>query len=157
MKKVCCVLVLLTAMLLLAGCAGQEKAGDSAGKAALSLLEAVHQAASDAEGLVTLTAEDLTDIMGIEPEEYQEAVYLQSADMSGREIVAFRAKDAEAAKRITQRLETYLEQRRKEARDYLPDAYRLLTDARVESKRLTVALFVGAKASDESTKFLAGE
>ena len=91
------------------------------------------------------------------PEEYQEAVYLQSADMSGREIVAFRAKDAEAAKRIAQRLETYLEQRRKEARDYLPDAYRLLTDARVESKRLTVALFVGAKASDESTKFLAGE
>ena len=157
MKKEFVIVALLTAMLLLTGCGNHAQTGASTGKAALSLRDAVNEAASDAAGLVALTKEDLSDIMGIEPEDYLEAVYLQSADLSGREIVAFRAKDAEGAKRIAQQLETYLEQRRKETRDYLPDAYKLLTDARVESKRLTIALFVGEKSSEETAKLLVGE
>ncbi|MBR5109264.1 MAG: DUF4358 domain-containing protein [Clostridia bacterium] len=157
MKKTLPFFLLLAAALLLAGCGSQTKTGDAAQKSALPLREAVNAIAPDAAGLVSLTAEDLADVMGIEPGDYQEAVYLQSTNLGSREIVAIRAKDAQGQKQIVQRLEAYLEQRRKETRNYLPDAYKLLADAKVESKNLTVVLFVGEKSAEESAKLLAGE
>ena len=52
------------------------------------------------------------------------------ADPLRREILVLRAADAEAAQRVRDRVEAYLERRRKETNNYLPEAYKLLMAAK---------------------------
>ena len=149
--------ILLIGLLLLAmiftGC--QEKTAE---KTALSLREAVEKALTDKENLVAYTADDLTDLMGILPEDYTEALFLVGSDsLSGREIIAVRAKDNATLKKITDALNNYLSQRMDETRNYLPDAYKLQSLAKVESKNLSAVLIVGAHSAEETKAFLAGE
>lgn len=153
MKKQAPLAALLLAALAVSGCG----VPDTVPEKALPLSQAVEKAAPDAKELASFTAEDLSDALGIEPDEYTEYVYLQDDGFGGREILVIRAADQAAVGRIRQRMETYLEQRRRETRSYLPKVYQLLTAARVESKGLTVALFVGEKAGEEARAFLAGE
>ena len=54
-------------------------------------------------------------------------------------------------------LEKYLERRKKEHRDYAPDAYKLLTDAKVERKGLLLAVISGKNAAAELSALLSGE
>ena len=149
--------ILLIGLLLLAmiftGC--QEKTAE---KTALPLREAVEKALTDKENLVAYTADDLTDLMGILPEDYTEALFLVGSDsLSGREIITVRAKDNASLKKITDALNNYLSQRMEETRNYLPDAYKLQSQAKVESKNLTAVLIVGARSAEETKAFLAGE
>lgn len=155
-KHVCCLLALLLIGLILSGC--QNSAENAPKAAALPLREAVEKALTDKEGLVAYTADDLTDLMGILPEDCTEAVFLVGSDsLSGREIIAARAKDASSLKKITEALNNYLAQRQQETRNYLPDAYKLQTQAKVETKNLTAVLIVGAHSAEETKAFLAGE
>ncbi len=157
MKKNRSVLLLIVLSLFLATLSGCQS-GDAAKPALLPLREAVEKALKDKEGLVAYTADDLTDLMGILPEDYSEALFLVGSDsLSGREIVAVRAKDASSLKKITEALGNYLSQRQEETRNYLPDAYKLQTQAKVESKNLTAVLIVGAHSAEETKAFLAGE
>lgn len=153
LKKQTLLAALLLAALILSGCG----ASGTAPEKALPLKEAVEKAAPDAKELTPFSAEDLSDILGIEPEEYTEFVFLQEEGMGGREILAIRAASQTAAREIAQRMENYLEQRKRETRTYLPEVYQLLTATKVETKGLTVALFVGQNAAAEARTFLAGE
>ena len=135
--------------------------GQSAPKASSTLdkplKELVDSAASEMTGLVSMPKADLEDVIGIDPADYTEAVYRQDDQMGGQEIVVLRAADKDAAQRIAGLLESYLTQRRKETRNYLPEAYKLLENAKVETKNLTVALISAEKASDITARLLAGE
>lgn len=154
MKRALFLIALTLLAMLFAGC--QEKSAEK--PAALPLREAVEKALTDKEDLVAYTADDLTDLMGILPEDYTEALFLVGSDsLSGREIVAVRAKDASSLKKITEALNTYLSQRQEETRNYLPDAYKLQSQAKVENKNLTAVLIVGAHSAEETKAFLAGE
>lgn len=154
-KHVLWLIALLLAAMTLAGCQQEQKIEKAA---ALPLREAIEAALIDKNDLVAYTADDLTDIMGILPEDYTEALFLMGSDsLSGREIIAARAKDAESFKKITDALGNYLAQRQQETRNYLPDAYKLQTQAKVESKNLTAVLIVGAHSAEETKAFLAGE
>ncbi len=154
-KHVLWLIALLLAAMTLAGCQ-QEKKIEKA--TALPLREAIEAALIDKNDLVAYTADDLTDIMGILPEDYTEALFLMGSDsLSGREIIAARAKDSASLKKITEALNNYLTQRQQETRNYLPDAYKLQTQARVETKNLTAVLIVGAHSAEETKAFLAGE
>lgn len=146
---------LMLVALTLSGCQ-QEKTTEK--KASLPLREAVEKALTDKDGLVAYTADDLTDLMGILPEDYTEALFLMGSDsLSGREIIAVRAKDASSLKKITEALNNYLTQRKQETRNYLPDAYKLQTQTKVETRNLTAVLIVGAHSAEETRAFLAGE
>lgn len=152
-KQICLLMGLLLLAMCFAGC--QEKTTE---KTVLPLREAVEKALTDKENLVAYTADDLTDLMGILPEDYTEALFLVGSDsLSGREIIAVRAKDNATLKKITDALNNYLTQRMEETRNYLPDAYKLQSQAKVESKNLTAVLIVGARSADETKAFLAGE
>ena len=156
MKKNCTVLLigLLLIALAFTGCQGKnaEKA------ATLPLREAVEKALADKDNLVAYTEDDLADLMGILREDYSEAVFLVGSDsLSGREIIAVRAKNTESMKKATEALQKYLSQRMEETRNYLPDAYQLQSQAKVESKNLTTVLIVGAHSAEETKAFLAGE
>lgn len=129
----------------------QEKA------AGRTLAERVGAVAGDAADLVPFTGDELTDMTGIAAEDYTDFVFLQGDGMDGREILVLTAVDDAAAKRITGLLESYLERRKDENRNYAPDAYKLFSEAQVVRKGLTLALISGADAAAETEQLLAGE
>ena len=147
--------VLLLTSLFLAGCSARQQ--EAAVQPKKPLAELVSGVVPDAGELVPLTADDLSDVLGIEPEDYSEFVYLQDDGLGGREILVLRCAAADKVAKVTEHVKKYLEQRRKETRNYLPEAYQLLTAAEVEAKGLTVALFSGANAAEERRAVLAGE
>lgn len=160
-KRTGLICALLAALLLLAGCGQQETGKTTAAETApaekLSLRELVDSEAPDAGDLAVLTAEDLTDMLGIVPDDYTEFVFLQSTGMDGREILAIRAANRDAADRVAKQAETYLERRMKETRNYAPEAYRLQSETKVRTRNLTVLLVVGPDAAKEADAILAGE
>ena len=153
-KKLVLFLLVAAVLLMMTGCQSKE----SAKKETKPLLEAVKAVIQDQNNLVPYTAEDLEDMIGISPDSYAEAVFLMGSDtLSGREIIAVRAKDTDSLQNAKKALENYLEQRKDETRNYLPEAYKLQSEARVETKGLTVSLFIGASGPEESKAFLSGE
>ena len=77
---------------------------------------------------------------------------------SGEKLVCVaRGLDKDAADRAEAQMKEYLEQRREEHRDYAPDAYKLLTDAKVERKGLLLAVISGKNAAAELSALLSGE
>ena len=154
MKKTFGIICLLALAGFLSGC-GRPPAETAA--VARPLAEAVAAIAPDAVELLRLPEQDLADVLGIPPEDYTEFVYLQESSLTAREILVLRTPDRDAAERVRGRVEAYLERRRRETRNYLPEAYRLLAEAKVEVKNSTVALIVGERAADEVRQLLAGE
>lgn len=139
MKKTLLSFFLMLAMLLLSGCQTALPQSQSN----IPLQEAAQQALKEPDVYVSYTTEDLYDLTGISPDDYTEAVFLKDSDtLSGRELIMVRAKDEKTFGMIKEVLEQYLSQRKEETRNYLPHAYRLLNDARVEGTGLTVSLIV---------------
>ncbi len=155
MKKTLCLLLSLAMLCALTGCAGKD-AQPAPSTTSLPLSDLATQVLGGEHGLSALPKSDLEDIIGIDPADHTDAVYLQD-EMAGRELLMLRAKDAEAAGRIQELLTGYLEQRRKETRNYLPEAYRLLENAVVTMKGNTVLLCSDENAANLSTMLLAGE
>lgn len=153
MKKKQTWIALLTLLaLLLTGCQSAPKKPD------LPLNEAITKAIPDMEQLVSYNQQDLSDLLGIDEKDFTEAVFLADCDsLSGREVIAVRAKDAGSLKTIAAALGNYLSQRKLETRDYLPEAYQLQNEAKVETKNLTAALFIGPNAAEECKAFMTGE
>lgn len=155
MKKIAVWLVLAVLALSLTACTANPKTAASTKD--MPLKELVNKHVAAAGSMVSLPRTDLEDVIGIDPADFKEAVYLQDEGMGGNEALVLRAQDEKAAERIVSMLEGYLEQRRKETRNYVPEAYQLLEKAKVERKNLTVALISGEKAAEESAALLAGE
>ena len=145
---------LLAGVLCLSGCGKQAEQAPAEVK---SLQERVESAAKDAGELAPLTAEDLTDTLGAEPEDVAEFVYLQETGFGGREILAVRAKDQAAADSLEKQMQHYLEHRRDETWDYAPEAYQLLSKAEVKRKGLLLVMVSGPDAEKEAQEILAGE
>ena len=156
MKKLLAALLAMMMLLSLTACGGTVEP-KAASTADTPLKELVTGVIGSTDGLVSMPKTDLEDVIGIDPADFREAVYLQDDGMGGREVLVLRANDKDAAARIAAQLEGYLEQRRKETRNYLPEAYKLLENAKVETKNLTVALLSGENAADETARLLAGE
>ncbi|MBR2718864.1 MAG: DUF4358 domain-containing protein [Clostridia bacterium] len=114
------------------------------------LTEYVLSIAQDGEELIHLTEDDLLDLIGIEPQEYTDFVYLAATNaLTGREIIVLKAVDEEAAERLAELLQAYLEQRMNEMRNYLPEVYQILSKAEVLRKDLTLVLSMAAPTEDE--------
>lgn len=156
MKKILFVLLAGLLLLALTGCANQNEE-PVASTLETPLAELVNTVVPGAAEMASLPLMDLEDIIGIEASEYTEAVYLQSTALEGGEALVLRAVDAEAAERIVAMLENYRQRRCEETKNYVPEAYKLLSDAKVTRKNNTVALIVTEKAAQVTTKLLAGE
>ena len=156
MKKTILILWLLAAVITVTGCGAQQPKEEPAGET-IPLAEKVKSVIPDTEELAELTEEDLTDLLGTEPEDCTEFVFLQSDGTDGREVLAIRAKDKDAADRIAEQAKNYLERRRNETQNYIPELYQLLMKTNVQTGSLTVVLVVGQDAEAESQKILAGE
>ncbi len=156
MKKGMLILWILAAAIMLTACGGTtEKSAVTA--TAVPLADKVKSAAAGTEELAELNAEDLSDVLGAEAEDYREFVFLQSDGMDGREILVIRAADKNAAEKLKGLAENYLERRLNETRNYAPEAYKLLSEAKVQTRNLTVALIAGPEAAKETDAILSGE
>lgn len=143
-------IVLLAAALLFLCC------GALAEEQTLTLSEVCSAILPDMPELTEMLPEDFSDILGIEPGSCTDMLWLAGSGESGREILALRAVDEEAASDIQEQLSFYLEQRRKESRNYFPDAYALLMQTDVARNGLTVVLVVGPDAAAETEVLLGG-
>ncbi len=123
-----------------------------------SLKDRVLRLAGDAADLVEMDGDDLYDIIGIDPEDCEDFVYLAASDaLSGRELIVILAADEAAADLAEEMLGRYLESRLRETRNYLPEAYQALTEAEVVREGLTVILSVAAPQADEAQLLLSEE
>jgi len=123
-----------------------------------SLLEVVNRVAEDNENLAVMSADDLYDLVGVPPEDYDDFAYLADYDaLSGRELIVVRAVDEEAAERVVAMLSHYLEQRMRETRNYLPDAYKALSMAEVRLEELLAVLSIAAPNPEEASLLLQEE
>ena len=174
MKKTGVIVLLLLAAVLLTACGSDKPAATEApavtetpavteapaaadAASVKTLSEAVEAAAKDAADLAPFLPEELEDMAGITAEDYTDFVFLQGDGMDGREILVIRAKDEAAADRVAGQMESYLERRREEHKNYAPDAYRLLSEAKVERKGLLLVMVSGTDAAAGSAAILAGE
>ena len=168
MKKLAGILVLLLAMaLLLTGCGSKTEETTRQRRAcqapapeaaqAQTLEERIGAIAADAGDLAPFSLEELADMTGIAPEDCADFVFLQGDGTDGREILAVTVKNAEAGDRVEALMQSYLERRRDENRNYAPAAYQLLSKASVVRKGLTLVMISGTKAAEETERLLAGE
>lgn len=152
MKK----LSVLTLILALLGALCLTAMAETAEEAApVTLLDRALLIAEDRDTLIEMTQDDLLDLIGIEPEDYTDFAYLAAIDaLTGRELIILEATDEEAALRIVELLQAYLERRLQETRNYLPDVYRLLSKEEVLQKDLLVVLSLAAPIEDEAELLL---
>ncbi len=157
-KRIMILGILAAAVLMLTACGAPKTSPENeAGKVAVSLREKVESVIPDKDSLGPLTAEDLEDVLGVTPSDYSDFIFLQSEAMDGREVLVIRAADKDAAGKLTGIAESYLERRLNETRSYAPEAYQVLSQAKVQTKNLTVALIVGPDGAKETEAILAGE
>lgn len=156
MKKAILFLCLIISVIVLSGCGEQKAKNETAGERT-PMVEKVRSVIPDTEELAELTEDDLADILGIQPEDYTEFVFLQSSGTDGREILAIRTKDRNAADRVAAQAKDYLERRRNETRNYIPELYQLLNNTNVMTGNMTVVLVVGQDAETEANKILKDE
>ena len=142
------ILTILTALLFVMASAFAEEA----------LLEKALRVAEDGKDLIRMNEDDLFDLIGIEPEEYTDYAYLADNNaLSGREIIVLRAIDRNTAHNLAIKLENYREQRMRATRNYLPEAYRLLSEAEVLEGDLLVVLSIAAPNPQEAGLLLQEE
>lgn len=123
-----------------------------------ALLDRVKRIAEDGEDLIEMDEDDLYDIIGIEPDEYTDFAYLTDHDaLSGREVIVLLASDEEAAQSVAEKLENYREQRMRVTRNYLPEAYRVLSEAEVLQEDLLVVLTIAPPDPQEAGLLLQEE
>ncbi len=147
MKKLIAVLMAL-ALCLVSALAEEE---------APTLLERVCDALPAAAEMEELfVEEELSDVLGIEPEEYVEAIYLADSDaMSGRELLLIVCLE-DNAESIAERVEAYRLRREKETVSYNPAAYKLIHEAEtvVEGNVVLLITIEDSKAAVEAVTAL---
>lgn len=148
MKKL--TLLALICCLLLTFAAAEPLPAPTEEAVPATLLDRVLLIAEDGAELIQMTEDDLLDLIGIDYEEYTDFAYLAAADaLAGRELIVLCAADEEAAERIVELLQSYLEQRMRETRNYLPETYQLLSEAEVIREELMVVLSIAAPNANE--------
>lgn len=150
--------LILPLLALLLACLAMTASAESAEAAPETLLDRVNRIAEDSADLIVMTEDDLYDLIGIAPEDCADFAYLADYDaLSGRELIAVRAADGDAAERVAELLNHYLELRMRETRNYLPEAYRSLSEAKVRREGLLVVLSIAAPNPEEAALLLQEE
>ena len=123
-----------------------------------ALLDKALRILEDGKDLIQMNEDDLLDLIGIDPDEYSDYAYLADSDaLSGREVIVLRARDKDAVQSLVAKLENYREQRMRATRNYLPEAYRVLSEAEVLQEDLLVVLSIAAPDPQEADLLLLEE
>ena len=125
-----------------------------------TLMDKAVRIAEDGDDLIRQSEDDVYDGLGIEPEDYTDWAYLSGKEsLLGRELLAFRAVDDNAAERIVELLEGYRQYHMEMTRNYPDQAekYRALSEAEVKQEGLLIVLSVDAPDPAEAELLLQEE
>ena len=125
-----------------------------------TLMDRAVRIAKDGDNLIRQSEDDVYDGLGIEPEDYTDWAYLSGREsLEGRELLAFRAANDEAAERIEELLEGYRQYHMEMTRNYPDQAekYRALSEAEVKREGLMIVLSVDAPDPAEAELLLQEE
>lgn len=121
MKKLLSLLLITVLLSSLAACAGATKQAD------LSKIMVDMKTKITNTEMMELSAADLLPNYGIDSKDAKQfAAYVDSTGIKGDEILFFEGKDADAAKRIKEKLDVRYNQKENEMKDYLPEEYAVL-------------------------------
>lgn len=143
MKKI--ITALLTAVLLftLAACGGATKQADL-GK----VMTDIKAKLTNTE-MMDLAKEDLMPNYGIDAADVKQfAARVDSTGIKGDEIVLVEGKDADAAKRIKEKLDARYKQKEVEMKDYLPEEYAMLKKCTVKQDGNYISMIVSPQYED---------
>lgn len=125
-----------------------------------TLMDRAVRIAKDGDNLIRQSEDDVYDGLGIEPKDYTDWAYLSGREsLEGRELLAFRAANDEAAERIEELLEGYRQYHMEMTRNYPDQAekYRALSEAEVKREGLMIVLSVDAPDPAEAELLLQEE
>jgi hypothetical protein len=138
-KKNTLMIAMVSVMALLAAaCAGGGAAKVNPAEAYADISESIAM-----PEMMEIPSAIVLDYYGIQSDDYSDAVFYISADsLLADEVVIVNTVDAEAAKRVKDKLEVRLNQKLMSAQDYSPEQYEIIRKCKVRSDGLTVAMLV---------------
>ena len=138
MKKIIAALLSTVLLFTLAACGG-----GTAKQADLEKVMADMKAKLANTEMMDLAKEDLMPNYGIDAADVKQfAIRVDSTGIKGDEIVLAEGKDADAAKRIKEKLDARYKQKEVEMKDYLPEEYAMLKKCTVKQDGNYISMIV---------------
>ncbi len=138
MKKLLSLLLAAAMLCSLAACGG-----GGTKQADLTKVMADMKAVLSNKEMTEYSAEDLMPNYGIDTADVKQfAAYVDSTGIKGDEIIFLEGKDADAAKRIKEKLDARYQQKETEMKDYLPEEYAVLKKCGVNQNGNYVSMIV---------------
>jgi hypothetical protein len=152
MKKVlCCVMALC--LMLLCGCATTQPEA----RKNVDLNALMGSMAADygfGEGMLDLTQDDLLELYGIEAADVKQfAAKLTLDSIQADEVILIEAVDAQAAKRIKEKLDNRYQTKLNENRNYLPEQFAKIEKCSVTVHGNFVAMIVLENADEAAAAY----
>ena len=112
------------------------------------LLETMEEA-SKWEGMMNIGKKHLTNLYAIDEDEVTAFIGVMKTDgISADEIIIIEAKDAKSAEDLEKKLQTRLDAKATEAKDYLPEEYKVIEEAEILRKDKFLTLIVATNAEE---------
>ena len=112
------------------------------------LLETMEEA-SKWEGMMIIGKKHLTNLYAIDEDEVTAFIGVMKTDgISADEIIIIEAKDAKSAEDLEKKLRTRLDAKATEAKDYLPEEYKVIEEAEILRKDKFLTLIVATNAEE---------
>lgn len=148
MKKIICAVLALVCMLSLFACGAGE---NNKPERDIDIKAVKEQIISqlNIEGAMDLASERLLALYGIEAADIaSSACYVTMDGVFPDEIVMIEAVDADAAKRVEEKLQTRLEEIKVQSQSYDPENYAVAQECKVLKEGNVVALFMSPKHAE---------
>lgn len=140
MKKILCLMMALCLMLL-CGCAPQPAARKNVDLSAL--MGSLTADYGFGEGMLELTEDDLLELYGIVSEDVKQFAALLTMDsIEADEVILIEAVDAQAAKRVKEKLDARFQTKLNENKNYLPEQYAKIEKCKVAADGNFISMIV---------------
>jgi hypothetical protein len=144
MKKTITALLAAVLLFALAACGGGSTKQADLGK----VMTDIKAKLTNTE-MMDLAKEDLMPNYGIDAADVKQfAARVDSTGIKGDEIVLVEGKDADAAKRIKEKLDARYKQKEVEMKDYLPEEYAMLEKCTVKQDGNYISMIVSPQYED---------
>ncbi len=150
MKKILCILLIISTVFAFSACGGSKKAPeDYAMSKSLSELRTEISSKADLSEFFVLSGESLLDYTGITAESCAETlVLIPESSISADMIFIIKAADSDALENVKALLESYRDGRAAEFKSYAPEEHQRLSDTKVNVKGLYLWMVVSENSAE---------